>query len=83
MENNEAEKRETKEKDQYTRLREHSDLLKMNSIWIIGVPEKTEREKGGKGLHEQTIAGNFPNQEKGTDIKIQGAQRTPIRFNKN
>ena len=29
------------------------------------------------------IAENFPNLGKDTDIKIQKAQRTPIRFNKN
>ena len=32
---------------------------------------------------EQIIAENFPNLGKDTDIKIQEAQRTPIRFNKN
>ena len=29
------------------------------------------------------MAENFPNLRKNTDIKIQEAQRTPIRFNKN
>ena len=32
---------------------------------------------------EQIIAENFPNLGKDTDIKIQEAQRSPIRFNKN
>ena len=50
---------------------------------IIGVQEYEEREKGGEGLCEQIIVENFPNLAKDTDIKIQEAQRTPIRFNKN
>ena len=42
-------KRETKAKGHDTRLRELSDLLKRNNIWIIGVPEDEEREKGEEG----------------------------------
>ena len=38
---------------------------------------------GIEGLCEPIIAENFPNLGKDTDIKIQEAQRTPIRFNKN
>ena len=50
---------------------------------MIGVPEDEEREKRVEGLCEQIIAENFPNLGKDTDIKIQEAQSTPIRFNKN
>ena len=75
-------KRETKAKGQNTRLRELSDLFKRNNISIIGVPEDEEREKGVEGSCEQIIVENFPNLGKDTDIKIQEAQRTPIRFNK-
>ena len=39
--------------------------------------------KREKGLCEQILAENFPNVGKDTDIKIQEAQRTPIKFNKN
>ena len=47
MENNEAEKkRQTKVRDHDDRFRELSDLLKLNNIHIIGVPEGEEREKG-------------------------------------
>ena len=42
-----------------------------------------KREKLIEGLCEQIIAGNFPNLGKDTDIKIQEAQRTPIRVHKN
>ena len=72
-----------KAKEHDLRIREISDSLKRNNIRIIGVPEEEEREIGVEGLCEQTIAENFPNLGKDTDIKIQEAQRTLIRFNKN
>ena len=40
-------------------------------------------KKGVEWLREQIIVEKFPNLGKDTDIKIQEAQRTPIRFNKN
>ena len=84
MENNEAEKkRETKAKEHDLRIREISDSLKRNNIRIIGVPKEEEKEKRVEGLCEQIIVENFPNLGKDTDIKIQEAQKTPIRFNKN
>ena len=76
-------KRETKAKEHNIRIRDLSDSLKRNNIWIIGVPENEEREKGVEGLCEQIIAENFPNLGIDTDIKIQEAQTTPIRLNKN
>ena len=76
-------KRELKSKKHDLRIRDISDSLKRNNIRIIGVPEDEEREIGVEGLCEQIIAENFPNLGKDTDIKIQEAQRTPIRFNKN
>uniref|UniRef100_A0A8C9D6W2 L1 transposable element RRM domain-containing protein n=1 Tax=Panthera leo TaxID=9689 RepID=A0A8C9D6W2_PANLE len=84
IENNEAEnKREMKAKEHKLRMREISDSLKRNNIRIIGVPEEEEREIRVEGLCEQIIAENIPNLGKDTDIKVQEAQRTPIRFNKN
>ena len=71
-----------KKKEHDLRIREISDSLKRN-IRIIGVPEDEKREKGVEGLCEQIMAENFPNLGKDADIKIQEAQRTPIRFNKN
>ena len=47
------------------------------------MPEEEERETGVEGLCEQIRAENFPNLGNDTDIKIQEAQKTPIRFNKN
>ena len=84
LENNEAgKKREIKAKKHDLRIRETSDSLKRNNFRIIEVPEEEEREIGAEGLCEQIIEENFLNLGKDTDIKIQEAQRTPIRFNKN
>ena len=69
-----------KAKELNLRIREISDSLKRNNIRIIGVPEEEEREIGLEGLCELIRAENFPNLEKDTDIKIQEAQRTPIRL---
>ena len=74
---------ETKAKEHDKRIEELSHSLKRNNIRIIGVPENEEREKGVEHLCEQIIVENFPNLGKDIDIKIQEAQRTPIRFNKN
>ena len=83
-ENSEAEKkREVKVKEHDLRIREISDSLKVNNIRIIGVPEEKEREIGVERLCEQITVENFPNLGKDTDIKIQEAQKTPNRFNKN
>ena len=79
-------KRGTNAKEHNLRIREISDSLKRNSIRIIRVPEDEEREKGVEVtpmICEQIIAENIPKLGKDTDIKIQEAQRTPIRFNKN
>ena len=70
-------------KEHDLRIREISDSLKRNNIRIIGVPEEEEREKGVEGLCEKIIEENIPNLGKDTDIKIQEAQWTPIRFSKN
>ena len=80
-ENNEAEKkkRETKAKVHNIRLRELSDLLKRHNTQIE-VLEYEEREKGIEGLCEQIIVENITFLGKDTDIKIQEAQKIPIRF---
>ena len=83
MDNSKAEKKSnTKAKEHITRMRELSDSLKRDNIWIIGVPEDEERKKGIEGLWEQIIAENFPHPGKDTEIKIQEAQRTATGFNK-
>ena len=84
IENTEAEKKKViKAKEHNFRIREISDSLKRNNTRIIRVPEDEEREKGVEGLCQHIIVDNFPYLRKGTYIKIQEAQRTPIRFNKS
>lgn len=69
--------------DHECRLRKLSNSIKCSNIRIMGVPEDGEREKGAEGLFEQIIAEDFPNLRKDTDIQIQDAQKTPIKFNKS
>ena len=49
---------------------------------IIGVPEEEEREIGVEGLLSKSCR-KLSYLGKDMDTKIQEAQRTPIRFNKN
>ena len=42
-----------------------------------------KKKRGAEGILEQIIAENFPNWEKETGIKIQEAQRTPLKINTN
>ena len=69
-------------KDHKGRLRELRNLLKCNNICIIWIAEYEERQKGAEG-YEQIITESFHNVVKETDIKIQEAQRTPIKLKKN
>ena len=40
------------------------DNIKHMNIWIIGVPEKEEENKGYEKIFEEIIVENFPNMEK-------------------
>ena len=51
------------------------------NIFIIGVPEGEEREKGGENLLKDIIAENFPNLGKETHIQVQKAQRVSNKMN--
>ena len=55
--------------------------MKRNTVCIIRIPEKEEREKGAEGVLEQIIAENFPDLGKEKGSEIQEAQRTPFRHN--
>ena len=70
-------KRERKLLDNEGWLRELSNSVKQNHIWIIGVPEDEKQEKGEHGLFEQIIAKNFPNLGKERGIQVQETESSP------
>ena len=57
------------------RLKEHSDYLRHNNIYMIGIPEE-EIEKGAEGLFEQIIGQNFPNLKKETYQKPRSTENS-------
>ena len=78
------EKREKQLKDNEERLREINDGLRRKNLFIIGVPESTEMDKGPGSIFEQIIAGNFPNLGRETGIQIQETEKfPPSPINKN
>ena len=72
------EKRMKRNKDS---LRDVWDNIKHNKIYIIGVPEGEEREKGTKKILEEIIVENFCNMGKEIAIQLQEGQRVPSRIN--
>ena len=62
-------------------LRDFLDNIKCINIWIIGMPEGKERDKGTEHLFEEIMAENFPNLVKITDVQAQEAQRVPHKMN--
>uniref|UniRef100_A0A8D0IK33 L1 transposable element RRM domain-containing protein n=1 Tax=Sus scrofa TaxID=9823 RepID=A0A8D0IK33_PIG len=63
-------------------MRDLWDNIKRANIYIIGIPEGEENEKGIENTFEEIMAGNFPN-IKETDIKIQESQWAPKKLNPN
>ena len=45
-------------------LRDLSGSIKCTNIWIIGVPEGEEKDKGYEKIFEEIIVENFPKMEK-------------------
>ena len=62
-------------------LRDLWDNIKLTNIWIIGVPEGVEREKGPEKIFEEITVKNFPNMGKEIATQIQEAQGVPYRIN--
>ena len=62
-------------------LRDHWDNIKCTNIWIIGVPEVEEKEKGSEKIFKEIIVKNFPNTGKEIATEVQEAQRLPYRIN--
>ena len=82
MDKNEAEKRGGKKGIGSQRQTQVNQQLHHNNIPYHRSPRR-RKEKRREGLFEQTIADNFGNLRKETDIKIQEIQRTATKFNKN
>ena len=53
MESNQAEQmRQKRIVQKKNRCKQHSDSIKHNNFWVIGIPEEEEREKGAEHLYE-------------------------------
>ena len=50
------------------------DNIKQNNICIIGIPEGEEGDEEPEKLFQKTMAKNFPNLGKETDIQVQESQ---------
>ena len=69
-------------KKQESNIRHLRDNIKRANLYIIGIPEGEEKEKGIGNIFEEMMAENFPKLKK-TGIKIQEAQRAPSKLNPN
>ena len=58
-------------------LRDLWDHIKCTNIWIIGVAEEDEKNKGYEKNFEEIIVENFPNAEKEIVTQVQQAQSPP------
>ena len=63
------------------RIRDLWNNIKCTNIYIIGVPEGEEREKGPEKIFEEIIVENFPNIRKEMATQVKEAQRVPGRIN--
>ena len=55
--------------------------MKHHNIYIIGIPNREEREKGIGNLFEEIVAKNFHNLVKEKDTQVQEAQRVLVKMN--
>ena len=62
-------------------LRDIWDNIKHTSIWIIGLPEEEEKEKGSEKIFEEIIVKNVPNMVKEIVDQVQETQWVPYRIN--
>uniref|UniRef100_A0A8C9BNX8 L1 transposable element RRM domain-containing protein n=1 Tax=Phocoena sinus TaxID=42100 RepID=A0A8C9BNX8_PHOSS len=62
-------------------IRELWDNIKCTNIYIIGIPEGEEREKGPERIFEEVIVKNFPNMGKDIATQVWEVQRVPDRIN--
>ena len=62
-------------------LRDLWDNIKRTNIWIIGLPEEEDKQKGTEKIFEEVIVENFPNMGKQLVNQVQKVQRIPYRIN--
>ena len=55
--------------------------MKHHNIYIIGIPNREEREKGIGNLFEEIVAKNFHNLVKEKDTQVPEAQRVLVKMN--
>ena len=55
-------------------LRDLSGSIKCTNIWIIGVPEGEEKDKGYEKIFEEIIVENFPKIEKESRSRPRGTK---------
>ena len=55
--------------------------MKHNNIWIIGIPEREEKEQGIETLFEKIMTANFLSLERGKALQVQEAQRVLVKMN--
>ena len=77
----EEHKKEKRMKRNEDSLRDFWNNIKHTNIYIIGVSEGEEKEKGPKKLFEAIIAKNLPNLGKEIVTQVLEAQRGPYRIN--
>ena len=59
-------------------LRDFWDPIRQTHIWIVGVPEGEEKQKGYEKIFEEIIVENFPNKEKESQSSPRGT-KSPIQ----
>ena len=62
-------------------LKDLWDNIKCTNIWITGVPEEEEKEKGPEKIFEEIIVKNLPNMGKEIVTQVQEVQRVPYNIN--
>ena len=73
---------ENQMKKHESNIRNLWDSLKRANLFIIGIPEGKEEEKGIENIFEDIMSENFPNLKE-SDIKILEAQGAPNKLNPN